>query len=157
VTPTPDHTDDRARRYDGYARARLRVRRLDGPALLLEPRPAGECRGVFPFGDAAAHVLTAVDPGPERLDAEENARRQDALVAALPQDVRRWEAVTGAADGTHAETSVLVVGLTDDHARAIAEGWGQDAIFRWTLDGWSILPCDDAAPVHLGWSVSTGR
>lgn len=150
-----DTDDARAVRYRDYARARLRVGDLDGETVVLEPRPVGECRGGFPVDVDVAHVLTAFDPGPERLDADENARRQRALVAELPDDVRRWDAVAGAADGSHEEASVLVVGLTDERAREIARRWGQDAIFRWTRDAWSILPCDGAEPMHLGWSVSS--
>lgn len=148
-----EDTAEVARRYAGYARAYLWVADLDGRAFRLAPRPLGERHGRFPFGDAAAHVLTAFDPGPRRLDTAENARRQRALVADLPDDVRRWRAVAGAEDGSHAEESVLVVGLTDDRARALAGAWGQDAIFRWTSDAWSIVPCDGAPAVRLGWSV----
>lgn len=144
--------DDRDERFTGYAQARVRVEHADG-VLVVRPRAVGTTVGPFPF-DAPVHVLTAHDPGPARLSAAENAARQAALEARLhAEGVATWPALAGAEDGAHAERSALVVGLTDARARALAAAWGQDAIFRWSATAWSILPCDRADPLHLGWEL----
>lgn len=147
--------DVRAGRTEDYVQAQVRVFDVFGRVLLLEPREPGPVHDTFPFADGLAHVLTACDPGPRRLDPAENARRQAALVAELPAHVRRWAAVAGAADGSHEEASVLVVGLSDDQARKLGSRWDQDAIFRWDAASWTVLPCDEAAPVDLGWRLRT--
>ncbi|MFC5062445.1 DUF3293 domain-containing protein [Actinomycetospora atypica] len=140
-------------RFAGYRRARLRVR--DGRGrLLMEVRPddTGATTGRFPFG-VPAHVLTAENPGAERPGPRENERRQRALVAELPAGTHRWDAEAGADDGSHRERSVLVTGLSDEEAVALAARWGQDAIFRWTPEAWSVLPCDGGPASHTGWTL----
>ncbi|MDL5158682.1 DUF3293 domain-containing protein [Actinomycetospora termitidis] len=148
---------ERVERFAGYAQARLRVRWHGGGTTEL--RPADEGTGDFPF-DGPVHVLTAHNPGPERLDAAENQRRQEALVAELPAEVETWCGDAGAVDGSHVEESVVVRRLSDETAVALAARYGQDAIFRWTAEAWSILPCDGGEPLHRGWrtrSVGSGR
>lgn len=103
------------------------------------------------------HVLTAHNPGAERPGTAENAARQERLVA----DLRRrglalWSAEAGAADGSHSEASVVVAGLDDAGARAVGAAWGQDAVFRWTRGAWTVLACDDAPSVDLGWEIEVG-
>ena len=125
---------------------------LEGGALVVRPRADGRTVGRFPFPTEPVHVLTAHDPGPVRLAPEENGRRQAALVASL-DGRERYRAVAGAEDGSHAEESVLVVGLTDAEARAIGATWGQDAVFRWTRDAWEIDPCDGGPAARRGWET----
>ncbi len=144
---------DRDARNDEYAQAQLCIADVDGRGLLLRPRPEPGGQGRFPFAADAVHVITAFDPGPERLSPDENQRRQDSLVAELPGEVEWWVAVTGAADGSHEETCVVAEGLSDEQALRLGATWGQDAIFRWTRHTWSVLPCDDGAAVHLGWEL----
>ena len=147
---------ERDERFAGYRQARLRVWQDRGG--VIELRPADDGRGVFPF-DGPVHVLTAHNPGAEVMDRAENKRRQATLVDDLPGDVRRWYAEAGAMDGSHTEVSVVVRGLSDEAALELAGRYGQDAIFRWTAEAWSILSCDGGPPVHLGWrtrSVPSG-
>jgi Protein of unknown function (DUF3293) len=142
--------DARARRTEDYTRAELRVPSL---GLVLRPREPGVV-GAFPFDVDVVHVLTAHNPGAERPGPAENAARQDRLVADLRRrGLRYWPAVAGAADGAHAEASVVVAGLGDDEARAVGAAWGQDAVFRWSRGAWSVVACDDAASVDLGWEI----
>ncbi|WP_433784454.1 DUF3293 domain-containing protein [Actinomycetospora sp. CA-101289] len=141
----------RAGRTADYGRAVLRVPAL---GLVLRPAPPGEVEGAFPF-DGTVHVVTAHNPGPERLPEQENAARQARLEAELDaRGLRHWATVAGAEDGSHAEAGALVVGLDDDGARALGAAWGQDAVFRWSRSAWSVLACDDAEPVDLGWRVA---
>jgi hypothetical protein len=143
--------DARARRTADYTRAVLRVPEL---GLVLRPQAQGQVEGAFPFDDTV-HVVTAADPGAERLTTEENAARQARLEAELDaRGLRHWATVASAEDGSHAETGALVVGLDDDAARALGAAWGQDAVFRWSRAAWSVLACDDAEPVDLGWRVA---
>jgi hypothetical protein len=146
--------DARAKRTEDYTRAELRVPSL---GLVLRPREPGVVIGTFPFDDDVVHVLTAYDPGPERLESAENAARQDRLEDDLRRrGLRCWPAVAGAADGAHTEASVVVAGLGDDEARGIGAAWGQDAVFRWSRGAWSVVACDDAASVDLGWEIEVG-
>lgn len=147
---TPD--DDRAGRFADYARAHLWVDGIEGRTVEVVPREDGPS-GAFPFGEDPVHVVTAFDPGPQRYSPEENARRQAALESELPAGTARWSAVAGAADGSHTETSVLVVGLTDDAAVRLGARWGQDAVFRWSPATWAILPCDGSAPIVTSWAA----
>lgn len=139
---------ERHERFAGYMQARLRMHLDRGGTTEL--RPYGEGTGYFPY-DGPLHVLTAYNPGSEMLDQAENEGRQAALVGELPSDVRQWRAEAGAVDGSHTEISVVVHGLSDEAALALARRYGQDAIFRWTATAWSILPCDGGPPVDLGW------
>jgi hypothetical protein len=143
---------DREERFAGYRRARVQVHDLDGRTVEVHPAAPGVTSGRFPFA-APVHVLTAFDPGPVRLTAAENEARQRVLVGELPGHLRRWDAEAGAADGSHTERSVLVEGLADDEALALAARHGQDAIFRWSPDAWSVLPCDGGPASDAGWSL----
>jgi hypothetical protein len=143
--------DARTQRTADYTRAVLRVPAL---GLVLHPQAPGQVEGVFPFGDAV-HVVTAHNPGATRFGPEENAARQARLEAELDaRGLPHWTTVAGAEDGSHAEAGALVVGLGDDDARALGAAWGQDAVFRWSRAAWSVLACDDAEPVDLGWRVA---
>lgn len=143
--------DARAERTADYTRAVLRVPVL---GLVLHPQPAGRVEGTFPF-DAPVHVVTAHNPGADHLDDAENAARQARLEAELDaRGLAHHRTVAGAEDGSHAEVGALVVGLDDDAARALGAAWGQDAVFRWSREAWTVLACDDAAPVDLGWRVA---
>ena len=149
-----DTAEDRTERFAGYAQAQMKITNVDGTTLLLRPRTEPGTSGSYPFGAEAVHVITAFDPGPVTLSPEQNAGRQDELLTALDEmSVAMWEALSGAADGTHEESSVVVEGLSDDDARTLGAACGQEAIFRWSRETWSVLPCDDAPAVHLGWEV----
>ena len=154
MSTRPSSRRDAARdaRTDAYARAELRVE-LGGTVLRLRPRADGRVVGAFPFA-APVYVVTAHNPGPARPGPQENARRQAGLEAELDaRGLVHHPTVAGAADGSHAEDGALVLGLDDDAARALGVAWGQDAIFRWSRDAWSILACDDTPPVHRGWEI----
>lgn len=144
----------RAGRTADYARAVLRVPDLDGRALVLRPRPAGQVVGTFPF-DAPVHVVTAHNPGADRPGPAENDARQARLEADLDaRGLRHWRTVAGAEDGSHAEEGALVAGLDDAAARELGAAWGQDAVFRWSATAWTVLACDDAPSTDLGWELS---
>ena len=142
---------DRDERFAGYARAQVVFDALGGARLVVRPaaRP-----GPYPLAAAPVHVLTAYDPGAQRLAATENRRRQRALEAELAgRGLLVTRAVASAADGSHAEESAAVVGWDDAEALALARRHGQDAIFRWTPEAWAVVPCDGGPPRRLGWTL----
>jgi Protein of unknown function (DUF3293) len=142
---------DRDERFAGYARAQVVFDAVGGDRLVVRPaaRP-----GPYPLAAAPVHVLTAFDPGAQRLAATENRRRQRALEAELvDRGLVVTRAVASAADGSHAEESAAVVGWDDAEALALARRHGQDAIFRWTPEAWAVVPCDGGPPRCLGWTL----
>lgn len=142
---------DHASRFEGYMEAWLWVHDLRHRLVEVRPSEPDTAHAPFPFDAPAVHVLTAFNPGAERPGQAENERRQRALIAELPGTVDTWTAEAGAKDGSHREGSVLVTGLTDVKAIEIGVRWGQDAVFRWTPETWSILPCDGRTPIDAGW------
>lgn len=134
----------------------MRVADLDGADAVIRPRPPGVVDPTFPFAAATAHVLTAHDPGPRTLTAAENARRHRALTGELVAHPT-WVTVAADGDGGHAETGVLVVGLTDGGATALGRRFDQDAVFRWTPTGWAVVPCDAGSVLEVGWALETAR
>ncbi|GAA4885076.1 DUF3293 domain-containing protein [Actinomycetospora straminea] len=148
---------DRGARTDDYTRAVLRIPGLDGRARLLRPRARGHVEGVFPF-EAPVHVVTAHNPGAARLGDAENAARQSRLEVELDaRGLAHRTVVAGAEDGSHAEEGALVTGLDDETARALGAAWGQDAVFRWSRTAWTVLACDNAPSVDLGWELTDVR
>jgi uncharacterized protein DUF3293 len=142
---------DRNERFAGYARAQVVFDALGGRRLVVRPaaRP-----GPYPLAVSPVHVLTAHDPGAQRFGAAENRRRQRALEAELAErGLVVTRAVASAADGSHAEESAAVVGWDDAEALLVARRRGQDAIFRWTPEAWTVLPCDGGPPLTLGWTL----
>ena len=142
---------DRDERFAGYARAQVVFDALGGARLVVRPaaRP-----GPYPLAAAPVHVLTAYDPGARRPGAAENRRRQQALEADLTdRGLVVTRAVASATDGSHAEESAAVVGWDDAEALTLARRYGQDAVFRWTPEAWSVVPCDAGPPLVLGWTL----
>lgn len=152
-----DEITDRRERFADYASARLWVHDVRDRVLELRPAPLGAPHVAFPFDAPAAHIITAFNPGTERPSAADNEERQRELVAELPGSVSTWSAEAGSADGAHRETSVLVLGLRDEDAVGIGARWGQDAVFRWTPEAWSVLPCDGSPATDAGWRLVEHR
>ncbi|MEU1708930.1 DUF3293 domain-containing protein [Streptomyces sp. NPDC005706] len=106
------------------------------------------------------HIVTAFNPGGRAATTEANLRAQHTLLRAvgLP-GLRWWPAVGFDPDGTHAEISVAVAGLSDAQARSLGRRFGQDAVFAWSPSSWRLLACEDAARdmVVTGWhAVASG-
>jgi len=102
-----------------------------------------------PFGPL--HVITAVQPDADPEDAE-SAGRMDVLDCELAERGLGAVPVVGAAiDGSHAENSRAVFGLTDDEARAMGLRFGQVAIFSWSGSQWSVLASATDRADHDRW------
>ena len=103
-------------------------------------------------------ILTAWDPGEERLGLEENRHRGAELEAALrPRARRLLEAVGVDPDSGHREEGLAALGLSVDEAVALGGRFRQAAIFVWAPDAWSIVSCRDERRVGFGWSIAVLR
>lgn len=92
-----------------------------------------------PFGPL--HVISAVQPDADPEDTD-SANRLGILDRELAERGNSAVPAVGTAfDGSHAENSRAVFGLTDDMARAIGLRFGQVAIFSWQGSWWSVLAC----------------
>jgi Protein of unknown function (DUF3293) len=139
-------------RFADYCRARVRVG-IGGETVLVLPNPDVARHGNFPFDAELVHILTACNPGNQHLDSRTNLQRQTELVDDLERrGLQCWPAIGGNESGSHEEVSVACAGLTDHDAKLLGGRWGQDAIFRWTPEQWTVLPCGGSEPQPLGWT-----
>lgn len=89
----------------------------------------GETAALPVEGTPAFAVITAANPASVALPEDENARRHEALLRLLRRlQLPAWPGVNRSIDGTHAETSVLALGLTALAADHLASRFGQYAI-----------------------------
>ena len=120
-------------------------------AVVPESQAVGEQP---PFGPL--HVVTAVQPDADPDSIESHTRiviLDDELRVAGTRFVR---AVGTALDGTHAEESRAVFGLTDEEARRLGRRFGQVAVFAWHGPRWSLLACVGDRHCHRGWRWEPG-
>jgi hypothetical protein len=150
---TSSGPDPGAEPWPQYAQAVVELV-IDGEHLVLTPLPtlmAGEVGGPVTAVDAQRRlaalglpvwVLTAGDPYPVELTAQENAARNAALCAELDaRGLRHDPALGRSPDGSTAEVSVAVRGTDRATVRAIAAGYGQLAVYE--IDG--RIRCVDVA------------
>lgn len=138
--------------WSAYARMVVSIQLPDREAVVLRAAATGKT-GHWPWPtDATVYILTAWNPGATRLGLEENRRRQRQLeseLAGLPG--LRWAAhgvdpVTGARD-----EGVAVVGVSEHEVLAVAGRYGQDAVFAWSPQAWTIVACTDDRRLSSGW------
>ena len=80
-------------------------------------------------GDDEWAYITAWNPGPKRLSEQENQQRQAQLEADLRSSGLTLYSGDGvAADGSHREASVLIIGLSKEDAIEAGRKWDQSAI-----------------------------
>ena len=90
--------------------------------------------GIAPL-ELPIFIVTAHNPDAQRLPDEENRSRNFELRKHLDERGISWhEAVGRAPDGSWAESSFAISGLTETDAIAIGRRFGQLAIFMVTLD-----------------------
>lgn len=124
---------------------------------LVTVRAAPPARiGRWPWPTSApVPILTAWDPGPERPGLEVNRRLGAELESVLrPRAQRLLDAVGIDPESGHREEGVAALGLAVDDAVAVGARFGQDAIFVWSTDAWSIVSCRDERRVDFGWTLA---
>ncbi|MBC8484329.1 MAG: DUF3293 domain-containing protein [Actinobacteria bacterium] len=107
--------------------------------VTVDGRPAAEAvHDLGPFW-----VLTAWNPGSERLSDAENAERHAALCARLDELGHNWLPALGTSpDGSWSEQSVAVPGLDRDTALALGREFAQEAVFEATAEALRVHGCD---------------
>ncbi|MBA3562498.1 MAG: DUF3293 domain-containing protein [Gammaproteobacteria bacterium] len=114
--------------------------------ILIDPRPVTlSLYGVVPCGthrlEKRLAVVTGWNPGMSRPDHAVNEQANKRLEARLREDGLRYVPAVGRSpDRSHAEPSFAVFDLDADEARALAEDFGQAAVFCW-----------DGKRAHLEW------
>jgi hypothetical protein len=106
--------------------------------VTIDGRPAVE----MVAGLGTFWVLTAWNPGSERLSDAENAERLRALCARLDELGHTWLPALGTSpDGTWSEQSVAVPGLDRDTALALGREFAQEAVFEVTTEILRVHGC----------------
>lgn len=145
-------TDDAL--WVSYANTVVDITPPGEPVLRIHPAPTGKV-GTWPLRfTPPVFVITAWDPGLDRLEVVINRERQRALEADLRQlTADLWPAVGFDPDSKHYEEGVAVSGLHEEDAIRLGSRYGQNAIFAWTPTTWMILSCLDARHHESGWIV----
>jgi hypothetical protein len=114
---------------------------------LLVPASNSRC-----VAQGVVHVLTAWNPGDERLSREENdAANEELRIEIMSRGLNPCRAVGADPDSEHAEESWAIVGLSDDEARDIGAAFGQVAVFRVTATSQTVLACFEDWVVSRRW------
>ena len=114
---------------------------------LLVPASNARC-----ITQGVVHVLTAWNPGDERLSREENdAANEELRIEIMSRGLNPCRAVGADPDSEHAEESWAIVGLSDDEARDIGAAFGQVAVFRVTATSQTVLACFEDWVVSRRW------
>jgi len=140
-----------------YARTVVEIVRPGEGNLVVRSAPLGVV-GEWPWPwSERVHILTAWDPGHERLSEADNRRRQMALEADLrPMGDAIWVAVGVDPGSGHREEGVAVAGLSEAAAAALGARYRQDALFLWTPAAWTIVACTGGRRLASGWSIDHG-
>ncbi len=120
----------------------------------LRVRAAAESDGAsWPWPDGqTVYVLTAWDPGPERPGPEVNRVREAALetdLLALGVPVSTAVGIDPASG--RQEEGAAVRGAPEAEILAIGARYGQDAVFAWTPQEWTIVACQGGRRLASPW------
>jgi hypothetical protein len=144
--------------WRSYARTEVVIARPGATNLVVEAAPIGSVgRWPWPWApERVVHVVTAWDPGDARPGEEENRRRQVALERDLEllAPGEAWPAVGVDPVSGDREEGVAVCGLDAGQARELGARHGQDAIFEWTREDWTIVACRGERRAVFGWSLA---
>jgi hypothetical protein len=135
------------------------VRPAEGDFVTVRGAPpggAGGEAGRWPWdSEEPVSIVTAWDPGHERPGLEVNRRRGAELESEVRRRARRvLHAVGVDPSSAHREEGVAVLGLAVDDVVALGARYGQEAVFVWTPEAWSIVSCRaEARQVDFSWSL----
>ena len=139
----------------GYVKTVVELVRPALPDLAVRAMPLGTT-GIWPWATrSAVFVLTAWDPGDERLSEEVNQARQAALDAELRPRAKAWWRTRGFDQiSGYRDAGVAVSGLDERLVLEAGARFGQDAVFAWSPDEWAIISCSGDRRLSLGWAVA---
>ena len=132
----------------------VHIARPGGSWLRVRPATASDPAG-WPWPDRRPlHILTAWNPGSERPGDGVNRARQVALEADLERLALPFVSAVGVDPATgRREEGVAVRDAAGSAMVALTADYGQDAIFAWTPEEWSIVACGDGRRLTSGWSI----
>jgi Protein of unknown function (DUF3293) len=140
--------------FPSYQRTVVEIRLPGGGGLSVRSaEDADENEWPWPTAQPV-HVLTAWDPGPERPGRTVNRARQ----VALEDDLRRLDLPFLSAVGVDPvtgrwEEGVAVRAVPEPEVLALADRYGQDAVFAWTPTEWAVVACHGGRRLVSGWSL----
>lgn len=143
-------------RWQAYLSTYVRIQPPELGRIEVRPAPIGHIEGQFPDPSGRTiFVMTAHNPG-HQLSAEDNDRRQSALVRAVHElpTASAWPAVGGDPSWQHSEESLAILGIAENDAVALARSFDQDAIFAWTPSEWVLVACEFDRRQAAGWSAA---
>jgi hypothetical protein len=123
------------------------------PEVTIEvaPAPLGTSDGEFPASHRSIHIVTACNPAPHVLPPEENARRNERLLADIKAAGLAWRPALGrSAEPTKPwqEPSFALLDVERNSAIDLARAHEQAAIFEWTADHRAVVLCNRADEAH---------
>jgi hypothetical protein len=141
-------------RWDAYVTAELRIDTPGGPVHVY-PAPALQATGRYPDPQRRPiAVITAHNPGGADADPAANVAAQQALEAELDRRGLTWWRAAGAdPDWGHVEDSVAVPGMSEQDARKLGAGFGQEAIFLLSPAGLKVIDCLTGRLSMTGWHI----
>jgi transcriptional regulator with XRE-family HTH domain len=117
----------------------------------VAPAPLGERDGEFPASHRNIHIVTAHNPAPHVLPAEENARRNEQLLADIQKAGMSWRPASGLSADPHElweERSFALLDVDRAIVIELARKHDQAAIFEWTPDQRAVVLCSRADQAH---------
>jgi hypothetical protein len=140
--------------WSSYERTVVEILRPGRSSLRVRAAPEVD-QGSWPWPDRQpVHLLTAWDPGLERLGVDVNRMRQATLRAELGLLSGQLLVAIGVDSATgRREEGVAVRGVPEAEILALGVRYGQDAVFAWTPAQWVIVACQGGRRLATGWSL----
>jgi hypothetical protein len=140
--------------WASYQRTVVAIRLPDGDRLCVRAAVgADEARWPWPTA-RALHLFTAWDPGLERPGPAVNRARQAALEGELQGLGVSFLPAAGLDPETgRRDEGVAVQGVPEAEVLALADRYGQDAVYAWTPAAWAVVACRGGRRLVSGWSL----